>query len=54
MNTLDQLRERVFSLSEQFSWLGMGPDIPAMTLHELEAALRLLTRLSRGAHGTGN
>ncbi|MBY0339957.1 MAG: hypothetical protein K2Q19_02250 [Rhodocyclaceae bacterium] len=54
MNTLDQLRERVFSLSEQFSWLGMSPDIPSMTLQELEAALRLLARLEGGENGTRN
>lgn len=53
MNTLEQLREHAYSLSERFSWLGMGPDIPTMTLIELEAALRLLTRLNEGTNGTG-
>lgn len=39
------LRERVYSLSERFSWLGMTPDIPTMSGSELEAAYRLLMRL---------
>lgn len=46
MNTLEQLRERVYNLSERLPSLGMAPDIPAMTLHELEAALRFLVRLT--------
>lgn len=40
------LRERVYSLSERYSWLGMGVDIPTMTRGELEAAYRLLMRLA--------
>ena len=44
----DLLRERVYSLSERFSWLGMSADIPAMTLCELEGAYRFLLRLADG------
>ena len=44
----DQLREHVYRLSERLSWLGMTPDIPAMTPDELEGAYRLLLRLSDG------
>lgn len=40
------LRERVYSLSERFSWLGMSVDITTMTRSELEAAYRLLMRLA--------
>lgn len=40
------LRECVYSLSERFSWLGVGPDIAAMTLCELEAVYRFLLRIA--------
>ncbi|MBI3523839.1 MAG: hypothetical protein HY066_04820 [Betaproteobacteria bacterium] len=40
------LRERVYSLSERFSWLGIGPDIPAMSLCELEGVYRFLLRIA--------
>lgn len=40
----DLLRERVYSLSERFSWLGIGPDIAAMAASELEGVLRFLLR----------
>lgn len=42
----DMLRERVYSLSLRFSWLGIGADIAAMTLSELEAVLRFLRRVA--------
>lgn len=43
---VEQLRARVYSLSERSSWLGMGADIAHMTVVELEAALRFLMRLA--------
>ena len=42
--TIELLRERVYSLSERFSWLGITPDIPAMPASELEAVLCFLLR----------
>ena len=43
--TEEQLRERVYSLSERFPWLGMTSDIASMTKCELEGAYALLSRL---------
>jgi len=40
------LRERVYSLSERFSWLGVGPDIAAMSLCELEGVYLFLVRVA--------
>lgn len=46
--SVEQLRERVYSLSERFSWLGIGADIAAMTCCELEGVYRFLRRLADG------
>jgi hypothetical protein len=46
--TIDTLRERVYSLSERFSWLGIGADIATMTLSELEGVYRFLRRFADG------
>jgi len=40
------LRERVYALSERFSWLGINADIAAMTLVELEGVYRFLRRIA--------
>jgi hypothetical protein len=44
--TIELLRERVYSLSERLSWLGVTPDIASLTLCELEALYRFLTRMA--------
>lgn len=44
----DQLRERVYCLSLRLSWLGIGPDIAAMSFCELEGVYRFLRRLADG------
>lgn len=44
--TVDLLRERVYGLSERFSWLGIGADIAAMTVSELEGVYRFLQRIA--------
>jgi hypothetical protein len=46
MNYADFLRERVYTLSERFSWLGIGSDIAALTLSELEGVYRFLRRIA--------
>ena len=40
------LRERVYSLAIRFSGLGIGADIAAMTLGELEGVYRFLRRIA--------
>ena len=44
--TAELLRERVYILSERFSWLGIGADIAAMTVSELEGVYRFLLRVA--------
>lgn len=44
--TIEELRERCYSLSERFSWLGVGADIPTLSLIELEALYRFLVRVA--------
>jgi hypothetical protein len=44
--TIELLRERVYSLSERLSWLGVTPDIAGMTICELEAVYRFLRRIA--------
>lgn len=40
------LRERVYSLSVRLAWLGIGGDIAAMTLSELEGVYRFMRRIA--------
>lgn len=44
--SIELLRERVYRLSERFSWLGVSPDIPSMTLCELEGVYLFLRRIA--------
>lgn len=44
----DLLRERVYSLAVRLSWLGMGPDIAALTISELWGLHLFLLRVSHG------
>jgi hypothetical protein len=45
MTDYERLLARAYSLSERFSWLGITPDLPGMTMTELEAVCRLLVRI---------
>jgi len=44
----DLLRERVYSLAARLSWLGIGPDIAALTVSELWGVYIFLLRVSHG------
>lgn len=44
----DLLRERVYSLSARLSWLGIGPEIAALSLVELWGLYLFLLRVSHG------
>lgn len=44
----DLLRERVYSLAARLSWLGVGPDIAALSVVELWGVYLFLLRVSYG------
>jgi hypothetical protein len=44
----DLLRERVYSIFARLSWLGVGPDIAALSIVELWGLYLFLLRVSHG------
>jgi hypothetical protein len=44
----DLLRERVYGLATRLSWLGVGPDIAALSIVELWGMYLFLLRVSHG------
>lgn len=44
----DLLRERVYSLAARLSWLGVGPDIAALSIVELWGLYLFLLRVGHG------
>ena len=46
----DTFRERILTLAERFPWLGIGPEVYALTFAELEGLWAFLRRIAE-AHG---
>lgn len=46
----DTARERILTLAERFPWLGIGPEVYAFTLAELEGLWAFLRRIAE-SHG---
>lgn len=49
--TTNELRERVYCLSERLSWLGISADIAALSVVELWGLLAFLQRVAGGSDG---